>query len=101
MKGQDVVYKDVIEPLESVSVSLTSTDKKDITEYGSPLEVSPYFLISDDWQKKRFSWQNRGKRRPPSPHQVLLQIAATLTREVLTPSNQSVKVLGVNEVRVL
>ena len=41
MKGQDVVYKDVIEPLESVSVSLTSTDKKDITEYGSPLEVIP------------------------------------------------------------
>jgi hypothetical protein len=39
VKGQDVVYKDVIEPLESVSVSLTPTDKKDITEYGSPIEV--------------------------------------------------------------
>ena len=40
VKGQDVVYKDVIEPLESVSVSLTTTDKADITEYGSPVEVS-------------------------------------------------------------
>lgn len=39
VKGQDIVYKDVIEPLESVSVSLTPTDKADITEYGSPIEV--------------------------------------------------------------
>lgn len=44
MKGQDVVYKDVIEPLESVSVSLTTTDKKDITEYGSPIEVRQNFI---------------------------------------------------------
>lgn len=39
MKGQDVVYKDVIEPLESVSVSITPTDKANIEEYGSPTEV--------------------------------------------------------------
>ncbi len=43
VKGQDIVYKDVIEPLESVSVSITPTDKKDITEYGSPVEVIPPF----------------------------------------------------------
>ncbi|KXZ55953.1 hypothetical protein GPECTOR_2g1504 [Gonium pectorale] len=34
VKGADVVYKDVVEPLESVSVTLTATDKKDITEFG-------------------------------------------------------------------
>jgi photosystem II oxygen-evolving enhancer protein 2 len=62
VKGQDIVYKDVIEPLESVSVSITPTDKKDITEYGSPVEV-----------------------------------AATLSKNVLTPSNQEVKVLNVSE----
>lgn len=38
--GQDVVYKDIIEPLESVSVSVTSTDKKDVDEFGSPAEVA-------------------------------------------------------------
>ena len=39
VKGQDVVYKDIIEPLESVSVSMTPTDKTDISEFGSPAEV--------------------------------------------------------------
>ena len=39
VKGQDIVYKDVIEPLESVSVSITQTDKADVTEFGSPAEV--------------------------------------------------------------
>ena len=39
MKGQDVVYKDVIEHLESVSVSITPTEKKTIEEYGPPAEV--------------------------------------------------------------
>ncbi|GIL70032.1 hypothetical protein Vretifemale_880 [Volvox reticuliferus] len=34
VKGADVVYKDVVEPLESVSVTLTATDKNDITEFG-------------------------------------------------------------------
>jgi photosystem II oxygen-evolving enhancer protein 2 len=39
--GQDVVYKDIIEPLESVSVSITTTDKADVTEFGPPEEVRP------------------------------------------------------------
>ena len=34
VKGADIVYKDVVEPLESVSVTLTPTDKKDILEFG-------------------------------------------------------------------
>lgn len=38
--GQDVVFKDIIEPLESVSVSITPSDKDDITLYGDPQEVA-------------------------------------------------------------
>lgn len=38
--GQDVVYKDVIEPLESVSVSLVPTDKKSVEEFGEIREVT-------------------------------------------------------------
>lgn len=40
MTGVDVVYKDVVEPLESVSVTITPTDKKDITEFGDIADVS-------------------------------------------------------------
>lgn len=40
VKGQDVVYKDVIEPLESVSVSYIPTDKASIEEYGDVNEVT-------------------------------------------------------------
>ena len=36
---QDLAYKDIIEPLESVSVSLTPTDKKTIQEFGGIAEV--------------------------------------------------------------
>ena len=36
---QDIAYKDIIEPLESVSVSLTPTDKKTIQEFGDVAEV--------------------------------------------------------------
>lgn len=43
--GQDVVYKDVIEPLESVSVSLVPTEKADVTEFGDPKEVA--FTLAD------------------------------------------------------
>ena len=39
MRGQDIVYKDVIEPLESVSVSITKTDKEVISEFGTPAEA--------------------------------------------------------------
>jgi len=43
--GQDVVYKDVIEPLESVSVSIIDTDKSSISEYGDVTEVC--FTLAD------------------------------------------------------
>lgn len=48
VKGQDIVYKDVIEPLESVSVSITKTDKENVSEFGSPAEAcSPHLPAID------------------------------------------------------
>ncbi|KAA6423017.1 MAG: OEE2 of thylakoid lumen [Trebouxia sp. A1-2] len=38
--GTDVVYKDIIEPLESASVTISKTDKASVTEFGNPLEVA-------------------------------------------------------------
>ena len=43
VRGQDIVYKDVIEPLESVSVSITKTDKEVISDFGTPAEVRTRF----------------------------------------------------------
>ncbi|KAH7432882.1 hypothetical protein KP509_07G044500 [Ceratopteris richardii] len=40
VKGQDCVYKDVIEPLESVSVNITETSKENLRELGTPQEVA-------------------------------------------------------------
>ncbi|KAL1323079.1 hypothetical protein HN51_068104 [Arachis hypogaea] len=39
IEGQDKVFKDVIEPLESVSVNMIPTGKQDIREFGSPQQV--------------------------------------------------------------
>uniref|UniRef100_A0A0F7GYD1 PsbP-like protein 1 n=1 Tax=California macrophylla TaxID=337344 RepID=A0A0F7GYD1_9ROSI len=39
IEGQDKVFKDVIEPLESVSVNVIPTSKEDIREFGSPQEI--------------------------------------------------------------
>ncbi|GMY08621.1 psbP-like protein 1, chloroplastic isoform X1 [Fagus crenata] len=40
IEGQDKVFKDVIEPLENVSVNLFPTSKQDIRELGSPQEIA-------------------------------------------------------------
>ncbi|GMH31003.1 hypothetical protein Nepgr_032846 [Nepenthes gracilis] len=40
IEGQDKVFKDVIEPLESVSVNMIQTSKQDIRDFGSPREVA-------------------------------------------------------------
>lgn len=40
IEGQDKVFKDVIEPLENVSVNVFPTSKEDIHELGSPKEVA-------------------------------------------------------------
>jgi len=37
--GADVVFKDIVEPLESISVTITTTDKQDVTEFGGIQEV--------------------------------------------------------------
>ncbi|KAF3433765.1 hypothetical protein FNV43_RR24868 [Rhamnella rubrinervis] len=40
IEGQDKVFKDVIEPLENVSVTVFPTNKQDIREFGPPKEVA-------------------------------------------------------------
>ncbi|KAL0415787.1 UNVERIFIED_CONTAM: PsbP-like protein 1, chloroplastic [Sesamum latifolium] len=40
VEGQDKVFKDVIEPLESVSVNMIPTGKQDIRDFGPPQEVA-------------------------------------------------------------
>lgn len=40
IEGQDKVFKDVIEPLENVSVNVFPTSKQDIRDLGSPKEVA-------------------------------------------------------------
>ncbi|XP_058194982.1 psbP-like protein 1, chloroplastic isoform X1 [Rhododendron vialii] len=40
VEGQDKVFKDVIEPLENVSVTMFPTSKQDIRDLGSPPEVA-------------------------------------------------------------
>ncbi|KAJ7548090.1 hypothetical protein O6H91_08G116900 [Diphasiastrum complanatum] len=40
IKGQDIAYKDVIEPLESVSINIVKTDKTDLHELGSPERIA-------------------------------------------------------------
>lgn len=40
IEGQDKVFKDVIEPLESVSVNMIPTGKQDIRDFGPPEQVN-------------------------------------------------------------
>ncbi|KDP37390.1 hypothetical protein JCGZ_08401 [Jatropha curcas] len=40
IEGQDKVFKDVIEPLESVSVNTIPTTKQDIRDFGPPQQVA-------------------------------------------------------------
>ncbi|XP_027351805.1 psbP-like protein 1, chloroplastic isoform X3 [Abrus precatorius] len=40
IEGEDKVFKDVIEPLESVSVNMIPTGKLDIKEFGPPEQVA-------------------------------------------------------------
>ena len=39
VRGQDVVFKDVIEPLENVSVAVFATDKQSVAELGPAQQV--------------------------------------------------------------
>lgn len=55
--GADVVFKDIVEPLEYISVTITTTEKTDIAEFGTKEEVCAHkqrgvsFLL-----KKISSW---------------------------------------------
>lgn len=40
INGADIVFKDVVEPLETVSVTIIKTDKTSISDYGSLEDVS-------------------------------------------------------------
>ena len=42
--GQEAVYKDVIESLESLSLTVTPTEKKSIDDFGTPVEAANLFL---------------------------------------------------------
>ncbi|CAH9072025.1 unnamed protein product [Cuscuta europaea] len=44
VEGQDKVFKDVIEPLENVSVNVIPTTKQDIRDFGSAQEVAENLL---------------------------------------------------------
>lgn len=83
---QDVAYKDIIEPLESVSVLLTPTDKKTIQEYGDLGEVCVWpWCVAFIVQQALTG--------------LALQVAFTLANNVLTPQSQQVKILDLKEVR--
>lgn len=56
MKGQDVAFKDVIEPLESVSVSIIKTDKSNLSELGSADEVNSSTNPSSHLEMKLFKY---------------------------------------------
>ena len=43
--GQEKVYKDVIEPLESISLNIVPTQRKALTDIGGPEEAPPLPLL--------------------------------------------------------
>lgn len=56
VSGQDKAYKDVIEPLESVSITIVPTSKADIHELGPPEQVAETLVrkvLSSPSQKTR------------------------------------------------
>ncbi|KAK1286819.1 hypothetical protein QJS10_CPB20g00905 [Acorus calamus] len=76
IQGQDKVFKDVIEPLESVSVNMVPTNKEDIRDLGSPQQRT---LIA-------------------SPNKdVIHQVAEALIKKVLAPSSQKTKLVEAAE----
>ncbi|KAF9596586.1 hypothetical protein IFM89_012709 [Coptis chinensis] len=64
IEGQDKVFKDVIEPLETVSVNLVPTSKEDIRDLGSPQEVAEALIkkvLAPPSQKTKLLEAKRGK----------------------------------------
>lgn len=102
IEGQDKVFKDVIEPLENVSVTLIPTVKQDIRDFGPPNEVSLFCAFNSlttfcfvYFLKFCSYW---------SLIRLLLfiikrsQVAETLIKRVLAPSSQKTKLIEAVEV---
>ncbi|CAG9464830.1 unnamed protein product [Pedinophyceae sp. YPF-701] len=106
--GLDVCYKDVIEPLESVSVSLVLTDKESVDEFGTPLEIADTLVataLSNKRQKTKVLDAKRVERqgRPYVEFEFLAE-APNYTRHalgVVTVSNGKFYIVstGANERR--
>jgi hypothetical protein len=108
--GADVVYKDVVEPLESVSVTITPTDKKDITEFGEITDVSRTVVractrVTGLWRQQPTAYRTPGTA---GAWRSLLtgwcvgahtQVANTLAKEVLTAPGNDVQMVSTNLVR--
>ncbi|KAG4926065.1 hypothetical protein JHK87_051605 [Glycine soja] len=72
IEGQDKVFKDVIEPLENVSVNVIPTGKQDITEFGSPQEVAETLI------KKVLAPPNQKTKIVEAKEEIFKQLNATL-----------------------
>lgn len=110
VEGQDKVFKDVIEPLESVSVNMIPTGKLDIRDFGSPQEV---YLLSHSTSmiknKNRAlscclcfvescNIRNACLMRVLSLIVQWWQVAQILIKKFLAPPNQRTKIVMASEV---
>lgn len=90
VQGEDKVFKDVIEPLESVSVNMIPTSKEDIRDLGPPQAVSSYLF-----SLKLVNFY----------HVMLIvcssQVAEALVKKVLAPASQKTKLVEATEVLFL
>ncbi|KAG6763641.1 hypothetical protein POTOM_031072 [Populus tomentosa] len=72
IEGQDKVFKDVIEPLESVSVNMIPTVKQDLRDNGPPQQVFHVYFIPE-------------------------AVAETLIKKVSAPPSQKTKLVEAKE----
>ena len=73
VRGQDVVFKDVIEPLENVSVAVFATDKQSVTDLGPAQQVR---------RKLESAMQQNSLRKWITAYQKILICAAFTTSHV-------------------
>ena len=100
MQGQDKVYKDVIEPLESVSVNSIPTSKEDIRDLGPPDKVNFTISLTFFLKKKHKNWASPSGRGPFRSIIItpILQVAEALIKKVLAPPTQKTKLIEAKEV---
>lgn len=106
IEGEDKVFKDVIEPLESASVNLVPTAKEDVREFGPPEKVLFQFhfenhLISFFLMFWIFySLITVILLKCVILFCCLFQVAETLIKKFLAPANQKTKLIQAKEVRI-